>query len=702
MRRVFCVIFLIYCLLLNNCFVFCQETKYPDYAYEFLGQDRWENFNRKVFNFNIKLNKYAIRPMHILWASVMPEYGMDRIQGLTNNIEYPIRLVSSLIQRDFKTSKNETIRFFTNTILGLGGMFDPARHLFNIEQANEDMEQALASCKIKSGQYFVMPILSFINFRGAIGKILDMAFNPSSYIGTPVLAAIKAGLTINKTSYLQPFIKMVESTFADPYEIAKKVFGINSYIKCANLDRVDIKSNLNVVVNNDKQPFQEKSAKVDVKTASKINEQDKKAIIKTEVSSQIASPDLLYGGTNIDELIENSLSAESFQLKPDIILKNYNPQNPVVDSMRTALFSVPEVNNSIWSELSVWNRSFSKRIKTSSVNIVEGRDNYKFRYIIQNNSKHSPLVIIYPSIGEGINSTHSVLFAKIFFDAGYSVVIQGSHFQWEFVKSMPENYRPGMPAQDSEALREVTGKIVSYLEDKYNISFDKKVFIGTSFGAFMSLFVGAKEFKDNTLGDAKFISICPPVNLIYAMKQVDKASKDWNNSSDDFKQRVAVAAAKVVNLYKSKDYIDFEINNLPFSEAEGKMITGFLMHQKLSDLIFTIENAPKNKSADIYHLINNMGYQDYVEKYILSSDYKTCEDLEFVTSLNSIAYYLENAENYRIYHSINDYLTSPNQLKILKDYSKDKITFLDNGAHLGFLYRKEFIDDLKNMISVKP
>lgn len=35
-------------------------------------------------------------------------------------------------------------------------------------------------------------------------------------------------------------------------------------------------------------------------------------------------------------------------------------------------------------------------------------------------------------------SSHSVLLAKLFYDAGYSVVIQGSHFQWEFVKSMPK------------------------------------------------------------------------------------------------------------------------------------------------------------------------------------------------------------------------------------------------------------------------
>ena len=49
----------------------------------------------------------------------------------------------------------------------------------------------------------------------------------------------------------------------------------------------------------------------------------------------------------------------------------------------------------------------------------------------------------------------------------------------------------------------------------------------------------------------------------------------------------------------------------------------------------------------------------------------------------------------------NDYLTNPNQLKRLKGYSKDKIVLFDNGAHLGFVYRKEFLDDLKTTISLK-
>ena len=340
---------------------------------------------------------------------------------------------------------------------------------------------------------------------------------------------------------------MVEATYADPYDIAKKAFGINNYIKLSNYDRTDVVSSLHIQTNDE---VVHEDKKLPVKRINPV--QDEK-LVKTEVSSELISPELLYGGTNIDKIIPKDFSAENYKLEADIKLYGYNPQNPVVDSMRTALFSLPGVDESVWNELSIWNRSFSKRIKTDEVNITEGKPNYKFKYILQ--KENSPLAIIYPSIGEGINSSHSVLLGKIFYDAGYSVLIQGSNFQWEFVKSMPDNYYPGLPSQDAKALRDVTKKIVDYICKKQEINFSQKVFIGSSFGAITSLFLAAQEFDNNTLGNTKYISICPPVDLIYAMKQVDKNSEEWDKSPETFKQKVALTAAKVVKLYQSKKYI---------------------------------------------------------------------------------------------------------------------------------------------------
>lgn len=74
--------------------------------------------------------------------------------------------------------------------------------------------------------------------------------------------------------------------------------------------------------------------------------------------------------------------------------------------------------------------------------------------------------------------------------------------------------------------------------------------------------------------------------------------------------------------------------------------------------------------------------------------------MDFDTSLYSISDYLKNNDNYKIYHTLDDYLVNHSQLKDLKQISKDRLVLIDHGAHLGFLYRDEFIKELKKDISL--
>lgn len=655
-----------------------QESKYPDYAKMYTGEDKYEKFNRKVFNLNSKLNKYVARPVHILWSSVMPKFGIDRIRDAYNNIEYPKRLASCILQKDGQGAKIETLRFLTNTTLGLGGLFDPADRILKIKPTHENMEQALCKCKVKSGSYLVMPVLNSCTPRSLCGRALEAALDPSVYIATPITTAIKFGLMLNKTSYMQPLAKMIESTYADPYDIHKKLFGIENYIRNENLDREEL-------LIEEKMLAEQGESKEAEELIAEIG--DKPAPVESIMTQQ--NPETEIG--NLSDIVPLGKSA----LKADFVLSDFNPQTPVVDSMRTALFENPDINKSIWNELSVWNRSFAKRIKNGHVMITEGKPEYIFRYIMQRD-KTSPLVILYPSIGEGAGNHHSVVFAKMFYDAGYSAVILGSHFNWEFVKSMPDEYSPGLPENDAEKLRLVTAKILENLEKKYECKFSEKNIIGTSLGAMSTLFVAKQESNNNTLNIKKYIAICPPIELKYAIKQLDKNSDEFDKNPDEVKQKTAVTAAKILQLYELKNTGDLNIQTLPFSDEEAKLITTFIVRQKLSDLIFTLEKTPHNKKTDIYETINNMSYKDYAEKYLGVTNWnEISREEEPETSLYGLSDYFINNDNYSIYHSFDDYLINKTQLSKLKNLTGNHLKCLDCGAHLGFLYRKEFTEALK-------
>ena len=483
---------------------------------------------------------------------------------------------------------------------------------------------------------------------------------------------------VNRTSYMQPLAKMIETNYADPYDIHKKLFGLENYIRNSNLDREEL-------LNEEKQLAQQGDLKDAEKLIADIG--DKPADIKTD-------KDEIYSKNNYTEL-KDILPLGSEALKADIILDNFNPQTPVVDSMRTAFFENKEVNKSIWNDLSIWNRSFAKRIKTDSVEITEGKPEYNFKYILQKD-KSSPLVIILPSIGEGAGNHHSVIFAKECYDLGYSVLMLSSHFQWEFVKSMPDGYYPGIPQNDISKISEVTQKCLSKICEKYNCEFKEKIILGTSFGAFATLFLADKESQEQLLGINKYIAISPPIELIFALKQIDKNADEYDRQKDEVKQKTATTAAKILQLIQLKDNNTLNIETLPFSDEEGKLITTFILRQKLSDLIFTIENIPKNKKTDIYEIINNTSYGDYAEKYLGLNKFNTSEEMYTQTSLFAIKDFLAEKNNYKIYHSLDDYFINSNQIAKLKLYAGKHLVCLNCGAHLGYLYRKEFLEALKN------
>lgn len=630
------------------------QVQYPDYASEFTGLDKHEKFNRKLFVFNLKLNKFVIRPINTLWGSIMPQYAMNRFQNLYNNVNFPLRVISSLLEKDFKSSKTELSRFFINTTLGVGGLYDPATSIFKIEAHNEDIEQVLGRTKIRQGNYWVLPVFQG-NTRDLVGQLLDMPLRGSSYIPFATTAFF-----INSTTGAQAGIKRLDESNADPYEVARQLKGLDEYTKINDLDRQSV--------------FAEKETFLNT----------------TSINNSIAQKELT-------DIVQH-------KLKADVDLVNYNPQGPLIDSMRSALFDNEKVDSSIWSETSVWNRTFKKKLKFSSVNIDQSRPNYKYRYILQKD-KTAPLAIIYPAFGEGVWGDKAVRQAKILYDEGYSVIIQSSAFHWEFVRSLPDGYRPGIPSQDAKMLRLTTAKIINDVETKKKCKFEKRILIGNSFGALTTLFVASQEEKENTLGISNYFVINPPIDTFFALKQLDKYSQDWKNNPEDLKLRIAMTAQKIIKVSQNKDYKNGKYDNLslPFNNDEAELVIGYVMKQKLYDVVYTIENCKRSKINPMYDEMNNMSFYDYSQKYLkdyfVANNGKTLEQLDYDASMHCLADFLQKNKNYKIYHALDDYFTMPEQIAWMKNQGKDKVVVFSNGSHLGFLYRPEFIELFKKDIN---
>ncbi|MBL42322.1 MAG: ABC transporter [Rhodospirillaceae bacterium] len=138
--------------------------------------DPFEKINRAVFVFNDSIDTAFLKPIATLYSNV-PEPGRNALRNIFRNLETPIILTNNILQVDIYNAQTTTLRFFINTIFGLGGIFDTASKL-GIERNDTNFGETLEKYGFGPGFYIVLPILGPSTFRDAIGIGVDQIIDP--------------------------------------------------------------------------------------------------------------------------------------------------------------------------------------------------------------------------------------------------------------------------------------------------------------------------------------------------------------------------------------------------------------------------------------------------------------------------------------------------------------------------------------------
>lgn len=156
--------------------------------------DPWESFNSRMFEFNRKFDKYVLKPVATGYAWVMPDPLELGIANAFHNIRFVPRLMNNLFQAKLKGAGMELGRFLINSTLGIGGLFDPAKHLFGMGTPDEDFGQTLGAYGVGPGPYLILPLLPPLSLRDATGFLfVDLALDPFNYLVFPVMPYRFAG-----------------------------------------------------------------------------------------------------------------------------------------------------------------------------------------------------------------------------------------------------------------------------------------------------------------------------------------------------------------------------------------------------------------------------------------------------------------------------------------------------------------------------
>lgn len=162
-------------------------------------EDPFEGFNRGVFAFNQVVDGAFVKPLAMGYRFVVPEFGRARINNALTNIAEPVHFVNGLLHGEPDIAGNALRRFFINTILGLGGLFDVAAALeppYASEVHREDFGQTMAVWGWADSSYLMLPLFGPSTVRDAIGLGPDFLVVPWGFFAPPAVTWPVFGLRV--------------------------------------------------------------------------------------------------------------------------------------------------------------------------------------------------------------------------------------------------------------------------------------------------------------------------------------------------------------------------------------------------------------------------------------------------------------------------------------------------------------------------
>ena len=189
--------------------------------------DPWEEFNAKTFEFNRRMDKYALKPVAMGWKTFVPQPAGIMIANAFDNLTVVPRVVNNLLQGKWNGAGREVTRFLINSTAGVGGLYDPAKDVWHITKSPADFGQTLGKWGIGPGPYLVLPFMEPLTVRDGIGKVIDRTIDPLTYL-VPVIPALSlmAGNRVNERALNDELFAAFDDDVIDAYSAVR-----NGYLR---------------------------------------------------------------------------------------------------------------------------------------------------------------------------------------------------------------------------------------------------------------------------------------------------------------------------------------------------------------------------------------------------------------------------------------------------------------------------------------
>lgn len=621
------------------------------------GKDPLEPFNRCMFVVNEVIMEYIVEYLGCLYCSILPRPLIDMIHNACLNLEYPARAISCLLSAEWRGAGDETIRFFANSIIGIGGLFDVGKAWFKIYSTESDFGHSFADWGIGPGCTLILPCSPRINVRDTIALIFDSAFDGKTYIPYAGSATAMNRLVVAHRSY-----KEVIDGASDKYKTFRQLMLLHRELM---LRKYFYRTN----------------------TAAAAE------------PSEIPPPE------------EPAPPAPAGTRGVWCGMGNYFPVSPVNDSLRLLYFAPRQNDDFWWHRLSLWNDDFISQGSRRRIRLEEDRPKARWYFWrapeVPEGEEPPPerLAIVVPGIGGLCDGRNPLGLAELLQQHGFAVVTVDSAFAWRLMTAAGNRRLPGFLPDDAAVLRNLIERILDDLRRREEIRAPRITLVGYSMGGFHTL---ALALRDPSFGGAKidrFVAIDPPVSLRGAMERVDSfaaVSARWLRGGAlerliDIGGKEMTAMATTLPPYDPLSMDPTLRYRLSIEREEAAAAVGLYLRASLRELLFTacaerpVEGVKTEyrwgRRNELYLELDRMSFADYAEK-VLAKEYPELpkEELYRASDLRSFAAGLAGNDRVRVLHTWDDPLLSPEDRTFLGLTFGKRLTWFSNGGHLGNLY----------------
>ena len=644
---------------------------------EFCGEDSWEPFNRTMFAVFDWCMEYAIDPFCYVYSSIVPKPLIKGIDNFSENLEYPVRFVSDLGCAEWDAAWDDTRRFFVNTTLGFGGLFDPAEDWFCIFDSNASLSDAFACWGIPAGPPLALPFLPRASVRAHVGYILDYAFDAKTWFdffvpsGIPLLG-YSWTLTPNKAPVWRGSWESLAYHADDAYSTymplaaAANDFNLRQYVWHCR--------------------------------------EEKSGDVRPPVRAPTSKPEGLKGRWRT--------------------IPGYDPRSPALDSMRSLVFTPLNDDDFWWERRSIFNSDFSKSIDERGIELGPGLPKAEYSFIAAPKGNEGPLVceklvFILPGIGTGRTGNDAVAMAELVHQAGYAVVILDSIFHWEYVRSANRGVLPGYLTEDRKRLAEFMSRILEDLRSDGRIASPEISLVGWSMGGLSVVHLANLAERGELPFDARrFISINPPVSIERALEPFDPVLARARSWSPEDAYQMFVRVAPSFYGWAEQDHPRYDPENRPtdaigdpwdyapnLTDEQAQYLMAMTINRVCPTLIEQHHREhpfPWIKSEltwfsrrDFRREIGSVLIREYMSRYLPASyEGVPPEEMIATADIRRLDSTLRGNERLRMIHTRTDPLQAPEDRDYLDEALGDRMTWFDEGAHCGYFYTPPFRDEL--------